>query len=94
MAKHKTIPRPEIRWALVPSSEIGQQLGVSRATLKRWRKTGVITEGIHWQFRPGTKARVLWNRELMRDWVVNSGTAAHDRSIEQYIASLPSSKSA
>ena len=94
MAPHTKIPRPSIAWAFVPSGEIGQQLGVSRSTLRRWRKTEVITEGWHWIYRPGTKARILWNLDLMRDWVANPGTPAHERSIERYIASLPSSKSA
>jgi hypothetical protein len=94
MANQPKIPRPEIKWALVPSAEIGQQLGVSRSTLKNWRKTGVITEGIHWMYRPGTKARVLWNQDLMRDWIANGDSPAHQRSIERYIASLPSSQAA
>jgi hypothetical protein len=91
MSKQKTIPRPQIIWRLVPSQEICQQLGISYSTLKRWRKTEVITEGLHWQYRPGTKARLLWNLDLMRDWVSNSGTPAHARSIELFVASLPSS---
>lgn len=91
MAKHTTILRPVITWALVPSAEIGQQLGVSRATLKRWRQTDVITQGIHWMYRPGTTARILWNLDLMRDWVANGNNPAHQRSIDRYIASLPSS---
>ena len=91
MAKRKTIPRLQLIWRLVPSNEICKQLGISYSTLKRWRKTGAIMEGLHWQYLPGTKARLLWNLDLMRDWVSNSGTPAHTRSIELYIASLPSS---
>ena len=95
MAKHKTIPRPEIIWRLVPSSEICQQLGISYSSLKRWRKTGAISEGIHWTYNPTTKTRILWNLDLMRDFMANGANSpAHARSIERYIASLPSSKSA
>jgi hypothetical protein len=94
VAKNKTIPRPPLIWRLVPSHEICEQLGISYSTLKRWRKAAVIREGLHWQYMPGTKARLLWNLDLMRDWVSNSGTSAHVRSIERYVASLPSSKSA
>lgn len=95
MAKHKTIPRPEIIWRLVPSSEICKQLGISYSTLKRWRKTGAILEGIHWTYNPTTKTRILWNLDLMRDFMANgSNSLAHGRSIERYVASLPSSKSA
>lgn len=93
MAKHKKIPRPEMVWILVPTGEICQQLGLSGATFRRWRKFEVITEGIHWMYRPGTKARILWNLDLMRDFVANSGDCpAHRRSIDRYIKSLPSSK--
>jgi hypothetical protein len=94
MAKTTNIPRLPIAWRLVSSGELGQQLGVSRSTLKRWRKTGVITEGVHWQYNPTTKARVLWNLELMRDWVANGSSPAHDRSIERYVSSLASSRTA
>jgi hypothetical protein len=94
MTTHKPIPRPAIKWPLVPSGEIGKQLGVSRSTLRRWRVNNAISEGIHWQYQPGTKARILWNLDLMRCWAANCGTPAHQRSIERYIASLPSSKCA
>lgn len=52
----------------------------------------MIQEGLHWQYLPGTKARLLWNLDLMRDWVVNSDTPAHARTIELFVASLPSSQ--
>jgi hypothetical protein len=82
MAKHKTIPRPEIIWRLVPSSEICKQLGISYSTLKRWRKTGAILEGIHWTYNPTTKTRILWNLDLMRDFMANGANSpAHVRSI-------------
>lgn len=91
MAKRKTIPRPEIIWRLVPSNEICKQIGISYSTLKRWRKAGKITEGIHYGFLPGSRTNILWNLDLMRCFVQNSDTAAHERSIELYVASLPSS---
>jgi hypothetical protein len=92
MAKQPAIPRPEAIWPLVPTAEIGQQLGVSRATLKRWRQTGAIVQNVHWQFAPGTKARILWNRDLMRSWVACGGDKnqlTHQRAIESYSKSLP-----
>jgi hypothetical protein len=91
MSKRKTIPRPEIIWRLVPSNEICQQLGISYSTLKRWRKAGTIIEGIHYGFLPGSRTNILWNLDLMRCFVQNSGSTAHDRSIERFIASLPNS---
>jgi hypothetical protein len=92
MAKQPAIIRPEVIWPLVPTAEIGQQLGVSRATLKRWRQTGAIDQNIHWQFAPGTKARILWNRDLVRSWAACAGDKNHPlhvRAIESYLKSLP-----
>lgn len=92
MARHTTIPRPKLNWIHAPRRETGQQLGVSDSTLKRWRKSGAISEGIHWIYQPGTKARILYNLDLMRDWLVNSDSPAHQRAINRYMDSLPSSK--
>ena len=94
MAKHKSISRLEVRQIYAPRGETGQQLGVSASTLRRWRKSGEIKEGIHWIYRPGTKARVLYQIELLQDWLVNGNSPSHERAIERYVASLASSKSA
>jgi hypothetical protein len=81
MAKRKTILRPEIIWRLVPSNEICQQLGISYSTLKRWRKAGTIIEGIHYGFLPGSRTNILWNLDLMRCFIQNSGTTAHENAL-------------
>jgi hypothetical protein len=76
----------------VASGEIGQQLGISRSTLRRLRISGELRKGIHWINKPGSETRISWNRDLMRDWAANGGNcSAHDKAIEQYLASLPSS---
>jgi hypothetical protein len=95
MAKHKTRPRPELDWRLVPSGQLLQMLGISYSTLKRWKKTGAIIEGIHYQFLPGSRTNMLYNLDLLRDFIACGGNSiAHQRSIESYLNSLPSTKAA
>jgi hypothetical protein len=92
MAKQPAIPRPKALFPWVPSGEMGKQIASSRSTLKRWRQKGEIDQDIHWLYAPGTKARILWNRDLMRSWVACGGDKnhpAHQKAIESYLKSLP-----
>jgi hypothetical protein len=92
MAKRKT--RPELAWRLVPSGQLLQQLGISYSTLRRWKKTGAIIDGIHYQLLPGSRT-MLYNLDLLRDFIACGGNSiAHQRSIESYFNSLPSTKAA
>jgi hypothetical protein len=53
-----------------------------------------LPEGIYWFRMPGS-VRVLYNLNLIRDWLVNgSECPAHQKAIESFIASLPSSDAA
>ena len=85
------VKRPEIQWAFVPTGEICHQIGVSVDTLKDWRVAGVLKKGLYWTTFPHIPSRIFWNRDLVRDWFVNGNSAAHQRAIEKYQASLPSS---
>jgi hypothetical protein len=62
-------PEIKILWPIASSEEIKKQLGVREAVLKAWRESKAITQGIHWYYRPGTTNRILWNLDLMRDFV-------------------------
>jgi hypothetical protein len=85
------VKRPPIQWAFVPSGEMCLQLGVSADTLKDWRVAGVLNKPLYWTTFPHIPSRVFWNRDLVRDWFVNGKSTAHQRAIERYLASLPSS---
>jgi hypothetical protein len=89
-------PKVEILWPIASTAEICQQLGVTDDILKAWKKANLITQGIHWYYRPGTTNRILWNLDLMRDFVAvgDQNHPGHKKAIERYIASLPSSQSA
>ncbi len=52
-----------------------------------------MTEKIYWFRIPGS-IRVLYNVELIRDWLVNGDCPAHQKAVERYLASLPSSDAA
>ena len=85
------VKRPPIQWAFIPSGEMCLQLGVSADTLKDWRVAGVLKKGLYWTTFPHIPSRIFWNRDLVRDWFVNANSPAHQRAIERYLASLPSS---
>jgi hypothetical protein len=86
-----SIPRPQICWPFVPSSEMAIQLGVSAETLKDWRANNVLKRGIYWTIFPHIQSRVYWNRDLVRDWFVNGNSQGHQKALEKYLNSLPSS---
>jgi hypothetical protein len=52
-----------------------------------------LPENIYWSRYPGS-TRVLYNLNLIRDWLVNGDSPAHQKAVEKYIASLPSSDAA
>jgi hypothetical protein len=89
-------PKIQILWPIASTDEISKQLGVREGVLKVWRESKIITQGIHWYYRPGTTNRILWNLDLMRDFVAvgDQNHPGHKRAIERYLASLPSSISA
>jgi hypothetical protein len=83
--------RPLIQWAFIPNGEMCLQLGVSADTLKDWRVAGVLKKGIYWTTFPHIPSRTFWNKDLVRDWWVNGNSPAHQRAVEKYLASLPTS---
>jgi hypothetical protein len=65
--------------------------GISRSVLKRLRLSGVLQEGVHW-VRVGSRA-IKFNKFLLIDWLVNErDPAAHQRAIDNFLASLPSNQ--
>ena len=65
-------------------------LGISVHTIKTYRILH-WQSGIHYQYINSRTIR--YNRELLIDWLVNRYCPeAHQRAIEEYLASLPSNK--
>jgi hypothetical protein len=84
------IKRPLPQWVLVPNGEMCLTIGVSSDTLKSWRVQGLLPRGIYWMTLPNSD-RILWVRDLVRDWMANRDSPAHQRAIERFQKSLPSS---
>jgi hypothetical protein len=84
------VKRPPIQWAGVPTREMCLHAGVSADTLKSWRVSGLLPRGIYWYTLPGSD-RIIWVKDLVRDWMVNSNSPSHQKAIERYLKSLPSS---
>jgi hypothetical protein len=55
-------------------------------------RSGELLEGVHY-FRGIGSTSLVWCVELMTDWLACGGrTPAHQRSIEKFLATLPSNK--
>jgi hypothetical protein len=91
------------QFPFVDKHTAASELGVSYSTLKVWRIGTVapagdtvppkLQEGIHWR-RHGLR-KVTYNINLLQDWAANQDSPeAHQRAIDAYLASLPSSKAA
>jgi hypothetical protein len=71
----------------VTKYEISQLTGLAPATLKRYRLSGRLSEGIHWvKLNPRV---IRYNKLLVRDWIQNKDNPhLHQRAIEAYLKSL------
>jgi hypothetical protein len=71
--------------------EASRIAGLSALTLRDWRLSGKLVEGIHW-VRFGSRC-VRYNAELLRDFVATQpNPGVHQRAVDNYLASLPSNK--
>lgn len=82
--------REPIRWAGVSTGEMAKTAGISTDTLKSLRVRGVLTPGLYFYTLPGSP-KIIWVRDLVRDFLINGNTPAHQKAIDKYLASLPSS---
>jgi hypothetical protein len=83
--------KPDIAFPLVTTPRLQEHIEMSKSALRRWRVEGLITEGIHWQYAPGTKHCILWNLQLMKSWLAcgDQNHLEHKRLIEAYMKSIP-----
>jgi hypothetical protein len=79
-------------WPTVRRAGLVTATGLSEEYVRTDLKN-TLQEGLYW-FRLPNSVRILWNLNLVRDWLVNGNCPAHTRAIEKYIASLPSSDAA
>jgi hypothetical protein len=84
------IKRPKPTPELMATGATCLQLGISQDCLKKFRQSGQLRQGIHYVTIPGSP-KILWRIDLVRDWLANGESPAHQRAIEKYLASLPSS---
>lgn len=79
------------------TAETSAIFSISASTLKAMRlghldRPATFTEGVHWTRLADKK--VLFNLPLVEDFLINkSNPQAHQRAIDRYLASLPSSQS-
>jgi hypothetical protein len=77
-----------------PLRETTEVTGLSSDKLRQLRQDGILSERIYWVRIPES-TKILWNIPLVIDWLVNgSDSPVHQRAIENFLASLPSSQSA
>ena len=66
--------------------------GLSFDKLKQLRTDGLLPERIYWVRIPGS-TNILWNVPLVIDWLVNGPDSPdHQKAVENFLASLPSSQ--
>jgi hypothetical protein len=79
-------------WRTGRLSALLEEIGTSEDyVIKEIR--GKLPEGIYWFRTPGS-SKILYNLDLIRDWLANGDGPAHQKSIERWLASLPSSDAA
>ena len=75
----------------VGKREAERLTGLSYETLKKYRLSGLLLEGIHW-IKLNSRV-VRYNALLLLDWIQNrNDPQAHQRAIDAYQASLISNQ--
>lgn len=65
-------------------------IGSSKEFLKKCRFQGLLIEGVYWV---RLNSRVLYNVQLVLDWIQNQGDPrTHQKAIQNYLAHLPSNQ--
>jgi hypothetical protein len=76
-------------WPLVRTKEMVAISGLSADRLKLLRDTQ-LAEKVYWVRPMGS--RILWNAQLVRDWLVQGDSPSHRNAVSTYQKSLPSSQ--
>ena len=69
------------------TADAAKLIGLSPSCLKNYRlRQGYLIEGIHWVYTNSGRRMILYNVELLCDWVANRGSPeVHLRKIEAYL---------
>jgi hypothetical protein len=87
----KQQPWEKYPWPTVRSAQLCAVLGCSSDYVKDTIRK--LPEGIYWSRYPNS-IRVLYNLNLIRDWMISGDSPAHKKAVERFVASLPSSDAA
>lgn len=91
MTRAKQTPWPK---TFSPMRDAITATGMSFDKFRQLRRDGLLPERIYWVRIPGS-TNILWNVPLVIDWLVNGPDSPdHQRAVENFLASLPSSQSA
>ena len=73
----------------VDKHEAAKIIGCKPRTLKSYRDSGLLQEGIHW-FRINSR-KISYNPQLLLDWKVNRyNFVEHEKAIAKFLTIIPS----
>lgn len=80
--------------AWVKTAEAAELIGLSPSCLKNYRlKKHLLIEGVHWVYTNSGRRTILYNVELLCDWVANRASPeVHMQKIEEYLRAQSKSK--
>ena len=81
----------KIEFPLVKRMTMEHSAGVSKEYLRTLRD--LLPEGIYW-FRMPNCTSILFNERLIIDYLVNGNSPSHQKAVELFISTLPSSQAA
>ena len=94
MGKRRSLPHARVKsskelspvW--IKTADAAKLVGLSPSSLKTYRlRHRSLIEGIHWVYTNSGRRMILYNVELLCDWVANRGSPeVHLRKIEAYLA--------
>jgi hypothetical protein len=90
MSRKKVVDPRLTAYPYARTGEMSTTGGVSTDYL-RYLKNNVLQEKIYWFYPPGS-SRLLWNAQLVKDWLVQGDSAAHQKAVETYLKSRLSSQ--
>lgn len=85
----------ELGSAWLKTAQAAKLIGLSPSSLKNYRlKQRVLIEGIHWVYTNSSHRAILYNVELLSDWVATrANPEEHLRTIETYLVAQSNRRS-
>jgi hypothetical protein len=77
---------------LIDTKDLCDRIQRSSAWFRKWKSLGKFQEGIHYS-KTSRTASILWRLDLVMDRIANwNDDFAHQRAIDNFVASLPSNQ--